>query len=384
MNSRLIWVAIWMLLSVRVLGAPGTVLTLVDSTLYSDAAVSNKLAEWKAQVEREGWYRIDLRTRTRVKTRFDTNRLAEITAIRSLIAASNYVGVQCWGAIAMGVAGWINPDGHAARPFDTDLPFLTATNYAFTDSVNNGSNSYGTNAIGDGYWDDNAAPFVRPVARVSFHDLVLTDSGTTWPSPCFTGQPVAPAVDETNATIAYLQRDLDYRRGIWRPARTGYIVGSLWSTVSGSVNYLTSNTPQVTWTINTAMPGGAQGGRPLFLWENAAISEINLFFDSNCAWPTPVWLNTYRSFMMEGIMNWSDCYIRRWLQYALVSTWGPNWWVCPSTSNTVFDGIRGTSTVQSDYWIVWAVCWGDGTLPVIRVPPHASATTARVGGIRRQ
>lgn len=359
------------------------VLTLVDSTLYSDAGVSNKIAEWKSQVEREGYFRIYITTVARVRDRNSTNRLSEIAAHRALLGASNYCAVHCWGAVAMGISGWINPDGHASRPFDTDMHLIAPTSYTFADVVNAGSTSGGTNNAGDGIWDENAAPFIRPVSRVSFHDLGLMDTGTVWPAGCYAGTYVAPSVNETNAMIEYINRNLEYRRGVRRISRTGYIVGGLWSTVSGSVEYATNGSSPVTWTYSTDTTIAA-GKKPLFLWNNCAVSEISLLFDDTCAWPEPVWVNTYRSFMMEPLLNWADMYIRRWLQHALVSTWGPNWWQCPAASRTIFDAQAGLASALGNYWVVWAVCWGDGTLPVIRIPPHASTTIGRVGSIQRR
>ncbi len=111
-----------------------------------------------------------------------------------------------------------------------------------TDNTAWGSTVIGTNAIGDGYWDTlYITNLSRPVARVAFQTLTASETSTVFWGSCRPGEPQCPAVDEVAAFKDYIRRNLEYRRGVWRPERRGYIVVSLWSVVSGSVNHITTS-----------------------------------------------------------------------------------------------------------------------------------------------
>lgn len=355
------------------------VLVFIDTALYTN--VTAEIAAWTNQVLLEGKYTITIHERARAWPRTATNRLDELAAIRSIIDAADPAGVQFFGGVALAVTGWSNPDGHGARASDTDSLFMEDGHVA-TDSTAWGSTVIGTNAIGDGYWDTlYITNCSRPVARVAFQTLIAADTNTVLWGGCRPGDPQTPAVDEVAAFKDYIRRNLEYRRGVWRPERRGYIVGPLWSTISGSVNHVTTNSP-VAWTSSGTQPGGSEGRMPLFLWENAAIgTEMASFFNSQCRYVAPVWVNTYRSYMMEPVQHtWSACYIRRWNQYALVSTWGANWWYIPSNATTVFDGIAATFAKQGFWWAYYQ-CWGDGTLPLVEIPYGITVQNLNVGSV---
>lgn len=373
-----ILLALW-LSSGSLMAASSTVLVFIDSTLHSN--VTAEVAAWTNQVNREGYYQVDLRERPRTWPRQDTNRLNELASIRTIIDGLDPAAVQFFGGVAMPVTGWQNKDGHGARQVDSDAPFMQ-DGYVPEDTGTWGTSTYGTNSPGDGYWDMlYVTTLNRPVARVAFLALTASSTNVTW-GACL-AEPQCPDVDEVVAFKDYLRRNLEYRKGLQRPARTGYITGVLWDTVAGSRAFCTNNIPTVTWYYNSTMPGGADGQQPMFLWENAAIgTEMATFFDSNCRYVRPFWVNTYRSFMMEAVQHgMSASFIRRWNERALVSTWGANWWTCTAASRTVFEAISNTFTVQGGLWDVTYQCWGDGTLPISSVPYAATATAVNVGAL---
>lgn len=351
-----------------------TVLTLVDEKIHD--ALRKELTEWRDQVQQEGFFQVDLRVVPRVSSS-SPKRFAQLQAHRALVEEVKPAAVQIFGSVAIGIAGWHAADGHEPRCAYTDAPYMIALNSPLTDDRDFGVNRSQpgwSNMAGDRRWDQNLLDrYERPAARVNFAELSLVLPNMRVPTGCLKGKPICPAVDELAAFKNYLKRNLEYRRGMWTPPREGWLQGPLWSARNDAPRkFAKTQMPQFHWR-DIADPADAAGKDVFLLFNNCDRDHLYQFADINCRWVRAVWANSYRSFTMEQFA--SAGVIRRWLQYALISTWGPNWWVIPPSAKTVGDAITATARHQRHWEMLFTVA-GDVTLPLQPITAAASSGQA--------
>jgi hypothetical protein len=345
-----------------------TLLVLVDRTLL--APLAGPLGAWTNQIAAEGRYQVRLVPCPRAGA--ESKRLANLARLRAEIEETQPAAVQIIGHLDYGITGWGNPDGHEARAHVTDA-HLMARRFVGTDTVAFGAAGSRPNQPGDGRWDQQGfGDFGRPVARIDLGGLtgsMVTVPAYQYRSGCLKGQPYCPAIDEVAALTDYFRRNLDYRQRRWVPPRVGCMVGPLWDVVPGQAAFTLTNMPQVAWQRG---PSGvaAAGKEMLFLWCTAATTELSEYRrEPDCAMVRPLWVNTYRSYGMEVLEPCGT--MRRWLQWALVSTWGPRWWVVPPDARTVGDAIARTAAIQRRWDLLYQVM-GDLTLPLAPAAPAGS------------
>jgi hypothetical protein len=355
-------------------GAPDvrgdTVLLLVDETIQRAAA--DEIAEWVRQVEAEGRFKVVAREVPRT-LHLARQRFKRLQEHRALVHELKPDAVQLFGAVAIGVSGWQAADGHEARVVYTDAPYMIDFDTPLTDERAFGEvpgRPSWSNMPGDGRWDQNrVSTFRRPAARVDFSELP-EGSWMKVPEGCLKGRNVNPAIDETRAFKEYLKRNLEYRRGAWRPPREAWMQGPLWDLGGGAPRkYARSRMPQFRW-VDVREAKEAAGREMFLLFNNMDREHLYEFADSDCRWVRAVWANSYRSFSMEQYELGG--LFRRWLERALVSTWGPMWWIIPPEAETVADAIRATANLKRHWDMLYTVA-GDVTLPL---NPQAAAQPA--------
>lgn len=351
--------------------AADSLLVFVDRTLL--APLAGPLGDWTNQVAAEGRYQVRLVPCPRAGA--ESKRLPNLARMRAEIEETQPAAVQIIGHLDYGITGWGNPDGHEWRSHVTDA-HLMARRFVGTDTVSFGKAGTRPNVPGDGRWDQQGfGDFGRPVARIDLGGLsgsMVTAPAYQYQTGCLKGQPFCPEIDEVEALTDYFRRNLEYRRGRWVPPRVGYLVGPLWDVAPGQAAFTLTNMTQVTW--HRGPTGTVAAGREMFLlWCTAAATEWPQYRrEPDCAMVRPVWVNTYRSYGMEVLEPCGT--MRRWLQWALVSTWGPRWWVVPPEARTVGDAIARTAAIQRRWDMLYQVM-GDLTLPLAPEGPAAVPVT---------
>lgn len=359
-----------------------TALVFIDSTL--EPQISQEFAAWTNQVNSEGFYQIDLVLFPRTEL-FESNRLERISQIRTIIDARQPATVVLVGKLPWGYSGWNNPDGHGARVMASDAHFMI-DDYNPTDNLKYGTNRSVADPLyknipNDGYWDDNELPFygvVRSVSRIDLSSLtgsMVSNPAYQYGSGCLKGTPYCPTVEEIEATKGYFRRNLEYRTGRWVPPNIAYMVGGLWDLSSGQSAFTITNSTKYTW-IKSLDQTTAAGKDTFLLWNCAAATELGLMFRTNdCRNVKAVWVNTYRSYGSEPVNSCGT--LRRWQLEALVSTWGPRWWIVPKNALTVSDAIMATAN-SAKSWIFLYQLMGDATLPLNPPRPPSAVKNLRI------
>ncbi len=377
-STRILCVGVGLVVAFGIRTRAATVLTLVEERLYN--ATRAEIAAWSRQVESEGTFKVELRKRPRVSPT-SARRYSQVQQNRILIADLGPEAVQIFGAVAIGASGWQAADGHEMRCVYTDAPYMIDWDTPLTDTRDfgvNRSQPAWSNVAGDGRWDQNlVVSFRRPAARVNFADLPMAGPSLRIPQGCLKGKPVCPAVDEVVAFKDYLRRDLDFRQGRWKPPRVACLQGALWDLGDGAPRrFIKAQIGGMPWQ-ETEDPSGVAGRDVFLLFHNLDRDHLYEFVDPDCHWVRAVWANSYRSFTMEQYVSCGV--IRRWLQHALVSTWGPMWWVIPPSARTVADAITATARNHGHWNMLYTVA-GDVTLPLHPPAGEGPESTARGGG----
>jgi hypothetical protein len=355
------WLILGFLVAAR--WAPAaTVLTLVEEDLHR--ATSSEIDAWRQQVESEGNYTVVLRVIPGA-THQSRRRLRRLQENRELVEELKPDAVQLFGSVPIGASGWQGADGHGPRCVYTDLPYMIGLETPLTDTRDFGTDpreAAWSNRADDGRWDQNVVEgYRRPAARVDFSELPIAVEWVRVPSGCLKGDLVCPRIDEEKAFRDYLRRNLEYRRGEWNPPREAWMQGNLWDMAQGIPRrFAKENMPQFKW-IEVAQAGEVAGKDVFLLFHNVDRDHLYEFVDADCRWVRAVWANSYRSFTMEQYATGGV--FRRWLQHALVSTWGPAWWVIPPSARTVGDAITATARKHPRWNVLFTVA-GDVTLPL--------------------
>lgn len=190
--------------SLSLLPVPTPLLAFVDERTQDRHGVL--LGEWASEVSKEGLFAVEWVRSPRVETWTSTNRVPAVRAILDKIQERKPKAVMLWGAVGWVGTGIYDPDGHGPRVAWTDVPFAAGP-WTWTDTNHFGVTyavALGQNVPGDGKWDqifdgEGRNRAVRSVGRVDFSNLK-------------SAKPVSN-VDEDQAMIDYLRRNLEYRRG---------------------------------------------------------------------------------------------------------------------------------------------------------------------------
>lgn len=382
MKKILSFVVSLVLFTINSVQSANVALVFIDSTLEPN--IANEFAAWTNQVNKEGFYQIDLVSFPRTEY-FSSNRLERISQIRTIIDSRQPTTVVLVGKLPWGYSGWYNPDGHGPRVMASDSHFMI-NNYLPTDSIFCGTNTSVAdplykNIANDGYWDDNYLPLygvVRSISRIdlsAFSGSMVSNPAYQYGSGCLKGKPYCPTIEEIEATKDYFRRNLEYRTGRWVPPKVAYMVGGLWDLTYGQSAYTRTNTTGYTW-IKSLDQTIVAGKDTFLLWNCAATTELGLMYRTNdCRNVKSVWVNTYRSYASEPANACGT--LRRWQLETLVSTWGPRWWIVPTNALTVGDAIMATAnSVQR--WIFLYQLMGDSTLPLKVIPLPAPIKNLRI------
>ena len=326
--------------------------------------------EWKAQVQNEGRYLVDMRSVPRAG-RNSSNRVAYLEANRDLIHAAQPSLVQIIGCVPITITGWQAADGHEARVVHTDAAYMCDRSVVFTDTVNYGTHSSipgWSNMAGDGRFDaNNVSQYRRPVARIDFSEVPFANLKVN--KGCKQGQPLCPALDEQAELRAYFQRDFAFRRGAPKHNNLSVIHGTLYD-LCGIRATIKSSMPQFQWLeYATHADATPVAGRQFYLlWSCYGRDEQPWYYDDvSCAYVDAVWINVYRSFAMEQYDAGAP--MRRFLQKCLVTTWGCSPWYVPPGARNVADAIHASLGRYSTWSAVYTAL-GDATLPINVFSPN--------------
>ncbi len=294
------------------------------------------LAEWRSQVEREGWTVVE-ETVPRCHWR-DPNRPGLAREIMRMAERTEPKAVFLFGAVARPATGAFRPDGHPPRCMWNDFPYsgvLPAD--AWTDNLDHGVESsleFYRNEPGDGRWDPSIA--VRgarwAVGRVDFSDMPELPRGRVPAGRYRAGEPRIPAVDEHRALADYLRRDLEWRKGQWRPERKGVIFEGVAS--PERLEALRRNRPEIEWVTVATFEGSPWAGRHVYAYASGGQDyrfQYHLGTEER-GMIRGVWFSNLRSYEFEPIWvggnQQGDMGNRYWLQWFLLVTWGfpdPQW-----------------------------------------------------------
>lgn len=278
------------------------------------------LNEWAAEVFREGTFEVQWVRRPRVETWTSVNRLDSIRAMLTEIQTRKPTAVMLWGAVGWPATGTLDPDGHGARVAWTDVPFASDfTNWTDTrDFAIASANSWSRNVAADGRWDQvfNIAAAIRAKRSVGRVDFSNMRTGTA-----------ISVVNEDEAMVDYLQRNLAYRRGQSGFSNEVVMVSSLLGATTKSWIRSTVAGRKVTDLGTTAagQMNPAAGKRYFAMYTSVDSYLREGFRDATGVQTQTLWTILYKSF---GADPWNvGATARQYLRQSLVVTWGGRHWM---------------------------------------------------------
>jgi len=278
------------------------------------------LGQWADAVFQEGGFEVQWVRRPRVETWTSANRLDSVRAILTEIQTRKPVAVMLWGAVGWPASGTFDPDGHGARVSWTDVPFASDfKNWTDTkDFAVSSANTWSQNLPGDGRWDQmfNIAAAIRAKRSVGRVDFSNMKSGVA-----------VSNVNEDEAMVDYLQRNLSFRRGQSGFTNEVVIVSSLLGTTTKDWIKSTVVGRKVTdlGTVGAGQMNPAAGKRYFGMYTSVDSYLREGFRDTNGVQTQTLWTILYKSF---GGDPWNvGATARQYLRQSLVVTWGGRHWM---------------------------------------------------------